>query len=173
MAEELEVEIAAFHSAEAALLFNSGYDANVGLLASLPQRGDTLLTDELIHASMIDGARLSSANRHKFRHNNLDDLEAKLRRATGTVYVAVESIYSMDGDLAPLPDLVDLCDRYQAALIVDEAHATGVYGPAGEGLVSALGLQKRVFARGTYVWEGAWRTWSSCSWLGGIAGVSD
>ena len=147
LAEELETEIAAFHDAEAALIFNSGYDANVGLLASLPQRGDTLLTVELIHASMIDGARLSAANRFKFRHNDLDDLENRLKRATGTVYVAIESVYSMDGDLAPLPELVDLCERYEAALIVDEAHATGVFGPQGGGLVQALGLQNRVFAR--------------------------
>ncbi|WP_128547456.1 aminotransferase class I/II-fold pyridoxal phosphate-dependent enzyme [Larkinella soli] len=147
LAEELESEMASFHAAEAALIFNSGYDANVGLLAGLPQRGDTLLTDELIHASMIDGARLSVAHRHKFRHNDPGDLEDKLRRSTGTVYVAVESVYSMDGDLAPLSDLAGLCDRYGAALIVDEAHATGVFGPAGQGLVQALGLQNRVFAR--------------------------
>lgn len=147
LAESLEAEIAAFHGAEAALLFNSGYDANIGLLASVPQRGDTLLTDELIHASMIDGARLSYATRHKFRHNDLDDLESKIRKATGTVYVAVESVYSMDGDLAPLADLCDLCDRYGAALLVDEAHATGPFGPRGEGVVSALGLENRVFAR--------------------------
>ncbi|GAB3933337.1 aminotransferase class I/II-fold pyridoxal phosphate-dependent enzyme [Larkinella terrae] len=147
LAEELETEIAAFHETEAALIFNSGYDANVGLLACLPQRGDTLLTDELIHASMIDGARLSVASRFKFKHNDLADLENRLQRATGTVFVAIESVYSMDGDLAPLPEIVDLCERYEAALIVDEAHATGVFGPKGEGLVQALGLQNRVFAR--------------------------
>ncbi|RAK02115.1 8-amino-7-oxononanoate synthase [Larkinella arboricola] len=147
LAEELETEIALFHKAKAALIFNSGYDANVGLLASLPQRGDTLLTDELIHASMIDGARLSLANRFKFRHNDLADLENRLKSATGTVYVAIESVYSMDGDLAPLPEMVELCERYEAALIVDEAHATGVFGANGEGLVQALGLQKQVFAR--------------------------
>jgi 8-amino-7-oxononanoate synthase len=147
LAEELETELAAFHDTEAALIFNSGYDANVGLLASLPQRGDTLLTDDLIHASMIDGARLSVANRFKFRHNDLDDLENRLKRATGTVYVAIESVYSMDGDLAPLTEIVELCEHYEAALIVDEAHATGVFGPQGGGLVQSLGLQKRVFAR--------------------------
>lgn len=147
LAEELEVGIARFHEAEAALVFNSGYDANVGLLASLPQRGDTLLTDELIHASMIDGARLSLANRFKFRHNDLADLENRLKNATGTVYVAIESVYSMDGDLAPLPDIVALCERYEAALIVDEAHATGVFGPNGGGLVQHFGLAQRVFAR--------------------------
>ena len=147
LAEELEAFLAQFHQAEAALVFNSGYDANVGLLSCLPRRGDTLLTDELIHASMIDGARLSYATRHRFRHNDLNDLEARLKKATGTAYVAVESVYSMDGDMAPLTELAHLCDRYGAALLVDEAHATGVFGPNGEGLVVALGLQDRVFAR--------------------------
>ncbi len=147
LAESVEGELARFYQTEAALLFSSGYDANIGLLASLPQRGDTLITDELIHASMIDGARLSYATRHRFRHNDLNDLEDKLKHAQGQTFVAVESVYSMDGDLAPLHELVDLCDRYGAALIVDEAHATGVFGPNGSGLVCALGLQERVFAR--------------------------
>lgn len=147
LADAVEHELALFYQTEHALVFNSGYDANLGLLASLPQAGDTLLTDELIHASMIDGARLSYATRHRFRHNDLNDLETKLRVATGQVFVAVESVYSMDGDLAPLQELADLCDRYGAALLVDEAHATGVYGPNGEGLVVALGLQERVLAR--------------------------
>lgn len=147
LAETLEAELAVFHEAKAALIFNSGYDANIGLLSSLPQRGDTLLTDELIHASMIDGARLSLANRFKFRHNDLNDLENRLKNATGTVYVAIESVYSMDGDLAPVAKIIDLCDRYEAALIVDEAHATGVFGPNGGGIIQALGLQNRVFAR--------------------------
>lgn len=147
LGDAVESELASFYKSESALIFNSGYDANVGLLSCLPQRGDTLLTDELIHASMIDGARLSYATRDRFRHNDLDDLANKLRYATGQVFVAVESVYSMDGDLAPLPELVSLCERFGAALIVDEAHATGVYGPKREGLVVALGLQERVFAR--------------------------
>lgn len=147
LADEVEKELAAFYQTDAALVFNSGYDANLGLLACLPKAGDTLLTDELIHASMIDGARLSYATRRRFRHNDLTDLEAQLQQATGQVFVAVESVYSMDGDLPPLLDLADLCDRYGAALLVDEAHATGVYGEHGEGLVVALGLQKRVLAR--------------------------
>ncbi|PRY40895.1 8-amino-7-oxononanoate synthase [Spirosoma oryzae] len=147
LADRVEVELADFYRSERALIFNSGYDANVGLLACLPQKGDTLLTDELIHASMIDGARLSYAARHRFRHNDLSDLEQQLQRATGQVFVAVESVYSMDGDFAPLPELCALCDRYGAALLVDEAHASGVYGPNGEGRVVALGLQDRVLAR--------------------------
>ena len=151
LANALETDLARFYQTETALLFNSGYDANLGLLSCLPQRGDVLLTDELIHASMIDGARLSYATRHRFRHNDLTDLAEKLEAATrqtdGQVFVAVESVYSMDGDVAPLHKLSDLCDRYGAALLVDEAHATGVYGPNGEGLVVAMGLQNRVLAR--------------------------
>lgn len=149
LASDVEQELAAFYRAGASLIFNSGYDANLGLLACLPQPGDTLLTDERIHASMIDGARLSYATRSRFRHNDLTDLEHQLRAVAGPgqVFVAVESVYSMDGDLAPLRDLADLCDQYGAALIVDEAHATGIYGPNGEGLTVALSLEDRVLAR--------------------------
>ena len=149
LADAVEGELAAFYQTETALIFNSGYDANIGLLTCLPQVGDTLLTDERIHASMIDGARLNRAIRRRFRHNDLADLENQLRSASGPgqVFVAVESVYSMDGDVAPLRDLVDSCDHYGAALIVDEAHATGVYGANGEGLVVALDLQERVLAR--------------------------
>lgn len=149
--ENLESTIADFHGAEAGLIFNSGYDANVGVLASVPQKGDFLITDEYIHASMIDGARLSYATRLKFSHNDLSDLRKKLEHAktqnTGRIYVAVESVYSMDGDEAPLKALADICAEYGAGLIVDEAHATGVFGDRGEGLVSYYGLEKRVFAR--------------------------
>ena len=152
LASEVEQELASFYRAETALIFNSGYDANLGLLACLAQAGDTLLTDERIHASMIDGARLSYATRRRFRHNDLADLNDQLRWATdsqpsGQVFVAVESVYSMDGCVAPLCELADLCDQYGAALIVDEAHATGIYGLHGEGLTVLLGLQDRVFAR--------------------------
>ena len=152
LADEIEHELAQFYKTEATLIFNSGYDANIGLLACLPKAGDTLLTDELIHASMIDGARLSYASRYRFRHNDLHDLETKLQQAAhaqpdGQLFVAVESVYSMDGDVAPLRQLADLCDQYGAALLVDEAHATGIYGPNGEGLVVHLGLQERVLAR--------------------------
>lgn len=145
--EQTEQFIANFHEAEAGLIFNSGYDANIGLLSSLPQRGDTIITDELIHASLIDGARLSYAERYKFKHNDLNDLEQKLKLAKGIIYVVVESVYSMDGDLAPLTELLALCNRYNANLIVDEAHATGIFGERGKGLVVELGLQNEVFAR--------------------------
>lgn len=145
--ENLEKQIAAFHLAESALIFNSGYDANLGLLSSLPQRGDTIITDELVHASMIDGARLSHAHRYTFKHNDLNSLEQKLKRAQGKIYIAVESVYSMDGDEAPLKEICNLAEQYHAALLVDEAHATGVFGTQGRGLVEKEGLTNRVFAR--------------------------
>jgi 8-amino-7-oxononanoate synthase len=145
--EETEKAIAVFHHAAAGLIFNSGYDANIGLVSSLAQRGDTIISDELIHASLIDGARLSHANRYTFKHNDLDQLEAKLKIAKGNVYVLIESVYSMDGDLAPLPEISALCKRYQASLIVDEAHALGIFGTNGQGLVQMFGLENEVFAR--------------------------
>lgn len=142
--ENLEREIATLFNAEAGLLFNSGYDANLGLLSSLPQRGDTIITDELIHASLIDGARLSYANRYTFKHNDLNTLESKLQNAKGVIYVVTESIFSMDGDSPQLEAMLALCERYGANLIVDEAHAVGLYKT---GIVSALALQGRIFAR--------------------------
>ena len=144
--EETEQFIADFHGAENGLIFNSGYDANIGLLSSIPQRDDTIITDELIHASIIDGCRLSHATRYKFTHNNINDLEAKLKLAKGNVFVVVESVYSMDGDIAPLLEIASLCQQYQANLIVDEAHATGIFGNTGKGLVQQLNLTNQVFA---------------------------
>ncbi len=142
--EQLEQQIAAYHKSEAGLIYNSGYDANVGLFSSLPQRGDTIITDELIHASIIDGARLSHANRYTFKHNDLNSLEGKLQQAKGICYVAIESIYSMDGDTPPLLEILTLTEKYNAHLIVDEAHAVGLYK---NGLICELGLETRVFAR--------------------------
>jgi 8-amino-7-oxononanoate synthase len=142
-AEELEKQIAAIHHCAAGLIFNSGYDANLGLFSSLPQRGDTIITDELIHASIIDGTRLSYANRYTFRHNDLDSLEDKLKQAKGNCYVVIESIYSMDGDASPIADILNITEKYNAALIVDEAHAVGVYK---YGLIDQT-LSNRVFAR--------------------------
>lgn len=143
-AEALEAEIANVHGYEAGLIYNSGYDANLGLFSSLPQKGDTIITDELAHASIIDGSRLSYAERFRFKHNDLLSLEDKLQRAKGNIYIAVESIYSMDGDAAPLAAIALVAEKYNAHLIVDEAHATGVFG---YGLVHRLGLQDRVFAQ--------------------------
>lgn len=145
--EETEKQIARFHASPSALIFNSGYDANTGLLGSVPQRGDTVLYDQLSHASLRDGIRLSLARSFSFAHNDLADLEKKLSQASGNIFVATESIFSMDGDSAPLREIVALCRRYGARLIVDEAHATGVIGGSGEGLVQMLQLQDDCFAR--------------------------
>lgn len=147
--ETTEKELAAFHAAAAGLIFNSGYDANLGLLSCIPQRGDTILYDTLSHASLRDGIRLSFAHSHAFLHNDLQDLERRLKTAkgAGTLFVVTESVFSMDGDQAPLPEIAMLCEKYGAQLIVDEAHATGVIGEKGEGLVQALGLQDACFAR--------------------------
>ena len=147
IAEQLEQQIAAFHHAEAGLLFNSGYDANVGLFSCIARQDDTIITDELVHASMIDGCRLSYATRFKFKHNDLTELEQCLQRARGSIFVGIESVYSMDGDTPPLREIVDLCEHYGANLIVDEAHATGVFGDHGRGVINAYGMEERVFAR--------------------------
>src|ERR1044072_3397655 len=128
LVEETEKMLAAFHAAEARLIFNSGYDANLGLLSCVPQRGDTIIYDYLSHASLRDGIRLSFAQSFSFRHNDLEDLEKRLQAATGSIFVVTESVFSMDGDKAPLTDISALCERYGAHLIVDEAHATGVVG---------------------------------------------
>jgi len=151
LAETTEKEIAVFHESEAALLFNSGYDANLGLLSCVPQRGDTIIYDSLSHASIRDGIRLSFARSFSFIHNDLDSLEKRLQQAErpagSQVFVVTETVFSMDGDQCPLPEMVVLCEKYSAHLIVDEAHATGVVGERGEGLVQALGLQGKIFAR--------------------------
>jgi len=143
-AEELEAFIAEYHKAEAGLLFNSGYDANLGLLSAVPNRNDTVVHDELVHASIRDGIRLGLTKSYAFRHNDLSHLETQLKRAENSIFVVVESVYSMDGDLAPLKEICFLCKKYAAQLIVDEAHATGVFGKKGEGRVVALNLQSPV-----------------------------
>jgi 8-amino-7-oxononanoate synthase len=149
--EETEKALAGFHQAEAGLLFNSGYDANLGVLSCIPRRGDTIVYDSLSHASIRDGIRLSFAQSFSFAHNDCADLERRLQAARGTgggnLFVVTESVFSMDGDLAPLETIVLLCRRYDAYLILDEAHATGVIGGEGEGLAQAGGLHRECFAR--------------------------
>ncbi len=145
--EGVEHKLAGHFQSEAALIFNSGYDANVGLFSSLPQKGDTILYDELVHASVRDGIRLSFANSFSFKHNDPADLEKKLKKATGTVFVAVESLYSMDGDIAPLVALKALCSEYGALLIVDEAHSGGVFGKEGRGLCAETEISESAFIR--------------------------
>ena len=140
------MEISNYHKAQSGLIFNSGYVANLGLFATIPQRGDTIIYDELIHASIRDGIRLSNADSFSFQHNNLKHLNQRLSKAKGNVFVAVESIYSMDGDSPSLIEVLRACKTYNANLIVDEAHAVGVVGERGEGLVAKLNLQKEVFA---------------------------
>ena len=146
--EETERVIAAFHGAPAGLIYGSGYDANVGLLSCVLQRGDVVLYDALSHASIRDGMRLSFAQAYAFAHNDCGDLEQRLEKVHGgSVFVVTESVFSMDGDVAPLKELTAICKRYGANLIVDEAHATGVIGAKGEGLVQELGLAEECFAR--------------------------
>lgn len=147
--EETEKLIAGFHEAEAGLMFNSGYDANTGFLSCVPQKNDFIFYDQLSHASLRDGIRLSFATSFSLLHNNMQDLEKKLKSSETNhqKFVVTESVFSMDGDFAPLKEINELCEKYNAALIVDEAHATGVVGEKGEGLVQHLNLQKKCFAR--------------------------
>ncbi|KAE8447959.1 hypothetical protein EG329_010031 [Mollisiaceae sp. DMI_Dod_QoI] len=162
-AENLETSIAEFHNAEAALLFNSGFDANEGFFACVPQEGDVVVFDEMVHASVREGMRLSRAGKRvSFRHCDVGDLkrvleevnarDMEVREGRRNVFVAVESLYSMDGDLAPLREIVDVVEETlgrngNGLVVVDEAHATGVYGEKGRGLVCELGLEGRVYAR--------------------------
>jgi len=141
---DLEERLAAFKSAAACLLFTSGYHANLGVIASLVSEGDAVFSDALNHASVIDGCRLARAAVHVYPHLDLDALEARLRGAPARRRLVVtESVFSMDGDAAPLGAICDLAERYDAMVMVDEAHATGVLGPGGAGLVEALALQDR------------------------------
>lgn len=149
--EALEGEMAAFTGAESALFFATGYSANSALLSTLPQRGDLILADELVHASMHEGLRLTRAEHRLVQHNDPDAFEKALnvwRNAgrTGQVWIAVESLYSMDGDFAPLAELEALAERYDAVLLVDEAHATGICGPQGRGLVATLPTRENVIS---------------------------
>lgn len=143
---KVEENIARFHHQEAALIYGSGYTANLGLLSSLGKKGTTFIMDDLVHASLIDGARLSQAKRVRFRHNDLEDLKKKLEVSEGNIFVVVESIYSMDGDISPLKSIAELCEKHNVYLIVDEAHGVGVFGKNGGGLLEELELQERIFA---------------------------
>ncbi|MCP4029555.1 MAG: aminotransferase class I/II-fold pyridoxal phosphate-dependent enzyme, partial [Sphingomonas sp.] len=137
---EAEAGAAAWLQTPAALLFPSGFQANLGLITSLARPGDVILSDELNHASLIDGARLSGARISVYSHVDLEDLEFRLRGARGSRrrIVITESLFSMDGDLAPLAAIAALCKEYDASLIVDEAHAIGLLGPQGRGACAAL-----------------------------------
>jgi 8-amino-7-oxononanoate synthase len=155
--EETENKIADFHQAESALVFNSGYDANLGFFSCVPQRGDLVFYDELVHASIRDGIRLGLAKAVKFKHNDLDDLKKKIEQSpllstTGKgspneIYVVTESVFSMDGDSPDLEAFAGFCAENGFRLVVDEAHAIGVLGENGEGLTQKSNFQNKVFAR--------------------------
>ncbi len=146
--EDLEGFIAQFHQVPKALVFNSGYVANLGVFSTLPQKGDTILYDSYIHASVKEGFRASLANFYAFPHNDVSALVQKLQKIqSGNIFIALESVYSMDGDLAPLAQIVDLAKQFNAIVVVDEAHALGVIGNTGKGLVDDLLLQNAPIIR--------------------------
>ncbi len=148
--DETEAFIAKFHKAESALIFNSGYDANVGFFGSVPQRNDVILYDSLAHASIRDGIKMSNTKSFKFEHNDLEDLERlvlKCQTELVEVYIVTESVFSMDGDSPDLEKMVEISEKYNCFLVIDEAHALGVFGENGCGLLQDLKLQDKVFAR--------------------------
>ena len=150
--DEVETKLAAWHGADAALMMTSGYAANEGLLSTIIEPRDLVFSDQFNHASIIDGLRLSRAEKIIFAHNDLNQLESLLRSrvprrtAREAWFVVTESLFGMEGDQAPLRPMADLVERYRAHLIVDEAHATGCFGTNGSGLVDSLGLRDRVLA---------------------------
>ncbi len=148
---DLETALAKFKGAEAALTFGSGYLANAGILPSLIGRGGLILTDRLCHASLLDGCRLTGADLRLYRHGDMEHLESLLkRRPSRKVLVVTDGLFSMDGDLAPLPSLVDVAERYGAEIYVDDAHGTGVMGPSGRGTLEHFKLESRIaFHMGT------------------------
>ena len=145
-----ESHIANFHQSESALIFNSGYDANVGFFSCVPQKGDYILYDELCHASIRDGIQLSNAKSYKFQHNNYDDLERLINRCkteNANIYIATESVFSMDGDTPDFDTLIAISEKDDCYLVVDEAHALGVFSESGEGLLQNTNQHDKVFAR--------------------------
>ena len=148
----LEAALARFKGSEASLLFGSGYLANLGVIPALIGRGGLIVADRLCHASLIDGCRLSQADVRVFRHGDSAHLETVLRRRATSrrTLIVTEGLFSMDGDLAPLPELVSLAERYGAMLYVDDAHGTGIMGPTGRGTIEHFGLETRIpFHMGT------------------------
>ncbi|MTH18037.1 pyridoxal phosphate-dependent aminotransferase family protein [Flavobacterium sp. LC2016-01] len=146
--------ITQFHEAESALIFNSGYDANAGFFSAVPQRNDVILYDELSHASIRDGIVMSNAKSYKFNHNDFEDLERLIikfqsskSQIPANIYIVTETVFSMDGDSPNLEELVQLSEKYNCYLVVDEAHTLGVFGDKGEGLIQYLQLHNRIFAR--------------------------
>jgi len=147
-----EKQLVNFHNSQSALIFNSGYDANIGFFSAVPQKNDIILYDEFSHASIRDGLKMSLAKNYKFQHNDLEDLRQKLERLCGknedaVIYIVTESVFSMDGDSPDFMRLVELAEEFHANIIVDEAHSTGVIGQNGQGLIQQLKMENRVFAR--------------------------
>lgn len=146
--EEIEQELADFFDAEAGLCFNSGYDANIGIVGSIPQRGDVILYDEFIHASARDGIRLSHAKAYAFKHNDLVDLKRLIQaNSDSTVYILIESLYSMHGDFCPLRKIVQLAEKSGAYIILDEAHSAGTIGSKGRGFAHGVDLHSKMLIR--------------------------
>ncbi|MGB5554812.1 MAG: 8-amino-7-oxononanoate synthase, partial [Flavobacteriaceae bacterium] len=153
--QALEEQLCKVHQAESALVFNSGYDANIGFFSAVPQRTDVVFYDEFIHASIRDGIIMGTAKAYKFSHNDLEDLKLGIERSRnasdskneGEVYIVTESVFSMDGDRPDLKSMNDFCKQYGFHLVVDEAHAIGVFGKQGAGMVHELGIENDVFAR--------------------------
>ncbi len=145
--EQLERRLAAFKRRERALLFGSGYLANIGVICALTDAGDVLFSDQLNHASIIDGCRLSRAESFVYRHRDLEHLEWGIRQASGRgALIVTDSVFSMDGDIAPLEGIVELAKRHHLRLAVDEAHGTGTLGPGGRGALAQVGLEQQVDA---------------------------
>ncbi len=152
---ELENYLTNFHQVESALVFNSGYDANIGFFSAVPQRNDLVFYDESIHASIRDGIKMGNAKSHKFKHNDLEDLSSKIELAVEgqskeldtDIYIVTESVFSMDGDSPDLRAFSEFCKSNGFYFVVDEAHAVGVFGRKGTGLVQELELQEQIFAR--------------------------
>ena len=147
LANQVERELATFYRAQTGYLFSTGYSANLGLLSCIGQIGQIILYDEFVHASIHDGLRLSRCEKRMFKHNDMVEVEHILRSTQTCCLIVVESIYSTSGDEAPLRELVRLTKTYSAYMIVDEAHATGVYGPQGRGKVVEYGLEDQIYAR--------------------------
>ncbi len=147
--EEVEDLLAKTHHAEAALLFNSGFDANVGLISTVIRPNDVIFYDELVHASIHQGMKLSNAKHIAFQHNDYQDLEDKLKMNSGydVTFIITESIFSMEGDKADLKKLAELATTYEVELIIDEAHATGLFGSKGSGLCNEAEIEEKCFAR--------------------------
>ena len=143
----LEEKIADFHNAESALVFNSGYSANSGLLSTVTRKGDLILCDESVHASILEGIKLSKADSQSFKHNSVKDLSNKIPEAEKSVFVVTESVFSMDGSESPLTEMASVCKKQGAQLIVDEAHAFGVRGELGQGRCLEMSNEEQCFAR--------------------------